>query len=195
MTAHSNCLIFKRHLMTHLLKTIEKIHEFRSHRRKYPMVSTNCIRLLFMYGNLITHSLIQCHPNTFQTQLYLGFRSIPWRWRLCLIPESDFTVHKKNLKILKAKVFTLLCNNILNQRSSAILHLSASFCYYHKIPTNIQFSVCTLVLPKQLWHGSTDFHVMSAYLFLSRSILPCIYYSHASQNRALQVGAVHTNPT
>lgn len=133
------------------------------------MVSTNCIHLLFMYGNLIKHSLTQCHPNTFQTELYLGFCSTPRRWRLCHILESDFhSSQKKNLKILKAKVFIVLCNNVLSQWSFAFLYPSASFCQYHKTPTNSQLSGCTLVLPKQLWHDSTDFHVMPVYLFLSR---------------------------
>lgn len=71
-------------------------NKFGSHRRKYPMVSTNCIHLLFIYGNLIKHSLPQCHPNTFQTELYLGLFSTPWRWRFC------HTLGSSSLKILKS---------------------------------------------------------------------------------------------
>lgn len=71
-------------------------NKFGSHRRKYPMVRTNCIHLLFMHGNLIKHSLPQWHPNTFQTELYLGLCFAPWRGRFC------HTLGSGSLKILRS---------------------------------------------------------------------------------------------
>lgn len=86
-----------------LLKTIGKKNGL--HRRKYPMVSTNCVHLLFIYGNLIKYCLLQCHPNTSQIELYLGLCSTPWIWTL---PHSRIQLLwlMKNPKILIAERLT-----------------------------------------------------------------------------------------
>lgn len=88
-------LIFKRHLIAHLLLKATEKNKFGSHRRKYPMVRTNCIHLLFIHGNLIKHSLPQWHPNSFQAGLYLGLCCTPWRGRFC------HTLGSGSLKILR----------------------------------------------------------------------------------------------